>query len=194
MSLLCYLCIIVDFFDISLVLVIISVIGFRLNSRKLAVRKPSPATSKAVSTIRKYNKVSDQDVFDLQKKQLKKRSEAKMQWGYNTFMEWRSHRLNDGDYDMKVFNCNLDDVKNITVENFVHAMSRFIPEVKKARGEGDYPGKTLNQLVISIQKYLNQNKVNRKVLIGDEFEGLRNVLDNVMKQVSQWVGYIKETS
>ena len=166
----------------------------RLNSWKLSQCKTLVATQKAVSTIRKYNKVSDSDVMDLQRKQLKKNSEAKMRWGYNQYCSWRVFKLTD-DFDERIFNANLDDLKSrsMKIENFKFALCRFIPEVKKANSSEDYPSKTLYELVIAIQKFLNYNKVHWKLIHDEEFEEVRNVLDNVMqKRTKSGIGNLKK--
>ena len=46
----------------------------------------------------------------------------------------------------------------------------------------DYPGKTLYEMIICIQKHLNENGVNWKLLEDSEFKTLKTVLDNVMKE------------
>ena len=60
-------------------------------------------------------------------------------------------------------------------------MCGFIPKVVKVDGT-DYPGKTLYEMVTSIQKYLHQNNVFWKVLEDAEFPEVRTVLDSVMKE------------
>ena len=61
------------------------------------------------------------------------------------------------------------------------ALSRFITEVKKLDNT-DYPPNTIRELVIMIQMHLHQNGVYWKLLDGECFQSLRNVLDNLMKQ------------
>ena len=72
-------------------------------------------------------------------------------------------------------------------------MCRFIPEVTKTKGDGPYPGKTLYQMVVAIEKFLQLNKFKWKLIHSEEFEELKNVLDNVMKeQCSDNVGNVKK--
>ena len=74
-------------------------------------------------------------------------------------------------------------------------MCRFIPEVMKQKGSGPYPGKTLYQLVVTIQKYLNINKIMWHLVYmkSNESEDLRNVLDNVMKERAELgIGNVKQ--
>ena len=79
--------------------------------------------------------------------------------------------------------------------NLNHALCRFIPEVTKSKGEGPYPGKTLYQMVVAIQKYLNINKINWKLVDSKdpEFCEMHTVLDNVMKErAAQGIGTTKK--
>ena len=61
----------------------------------------------------------------------------------------------------------------------------FIPQVTKLKDGKDYPGKTLYKMIVSIQKYLNQNNMPWKLIEGPEFINVRTVLDNVMKDRAQ---------
>ena len=139
--------------------------------------------------------MNDDQVEELKKLKLKKRTEAKMNWGIRAYNDWREQRLVNFKYDVGIFYADLKDLESLTKENFQHNMCRFIPEVTKSHGNGPYPGKTLYQLVIAIQKYLNINKIGWKLvdLKSNEFEELRNVLDNVMKErTKNNVGTVKK--
>ena len=83
---------------------------------------------------------------------------------------------------LQVYYSDLNDLANLKLENFREAMCYFIPEVTKSKGEGLYPGRTLYQMCMSIQKYLNVNKIPWKIIEGSEFEDVKTVLDNVMKE------------
>ena len=145
-----------------------------LDRTKLAVKK---AVSRRNLII-----TSESRIEELKKIKLKKRTEAKMNWGVTAYNEWRDDRLYNFNYDVAIYYADLRNLKELTTENFVHAMCRFIPEVTRKKGEGPYPGRTLYQMYTSIQKYLNVNKIPWKILEGPKFEDLHNVLDNVMKE------------
>ena len=113
--------------------------------------------------------------------QLKKRTFSKMSWGVNAYNEWRKVRL-EREYNACIFNANLEDLENLNKIELEEALCHFIPEVTKSKGDGEYPGKTLYEMIVSIQKYLNVNKLNWKLVVGPDFNNLRVVLDNVMKQ------------
>ena len=138
--------------------------------------------SRTVSNPRKFNFVSDARIAQLKNVTLKRCTEAKMNWGLKAFNEWRDQRLETFNYDVGIYGADLNDLEHLTLDNFRHAMCYFIPEVTKSKGDGLYPGRTLYQLCMSIQKYLNLNKIPWKIIDGPEFEDVRNVLDNVMKE------------
>ena len=137
-------------------------------------------TSKTVS--RKFHSVSEAKILELKKVQLKKCSEYKMMWAVRAYKEWRMNRLNDiVNFDNHIFGANLDEMSSLTKENLEYAMCRFIPEVRKLKSGDDYPGKTLYEMCVAIQKYCNMNGKNWKLVDGPDFKELRTVLDNVMK-------------
>ena len=149
------------------------------------------ATSKTVSR-RKFKFNTDERIANLQQIQLKKRTEKKMYWGVNAYNEWRDERLRSYNYDYPIYMADLNNLPALTKENLEYAMVRFIPEVTKVNGDGDYPGRTLYQLCTSIQKYLHVNRLPWKIVKGTEFIELQTVLDNVMKERAQSnVGMVK---
>ena len=75
---------------------------------------------------------------------------------------------------------DLTNVKSVDKKAFINSMCRFIPEVLKVKDGSDYPGKTLYEMVTSIQKYLIENGLNWKLLDQHEFTDIYTVLDNVM--------------
>ena len=70
----------------------------------------------------------------------------------------------------------------LTIKNFQHAMCRFVPEMTKVKGDGPFPGKTVYQMVVAIQKYLHINKIMWRLVDSTEFIDLQTVLDNVMQE------------
>ena len=106
-----------------------------------------------------------------------------MQWAVRAFEEWRTNRLNDVvNFDVKIFEVNLHETDKLNKECFEYAMCRFLPEVRKIKDGSDFPGQTLYQMVVAIQKFLNEKGVNWKLLDSNEFRELPVVLDNVMKE------------
>ena len=126
-----------------------------LNSRSKIGGVKRLATSKTVSNLRKFKSVSDSKLSELKTKLLKKRT-YKMQWGVRTFKDRRSDRLSTPEtFDPVIFEVDLDVVGSLKKESLCYALCRFIPEITKKDGT-DYPGKTLYEMITSVQKYLNQ--------------------------------------
>ena len=131
---------------------------FRLNSRKSGVRKPLICVGKTVSKARKFNFLSGRRIEEMKNIQLKKRTFSKMSWGVNAYNEWHKVRLSK-EYNENIFNANLEQLGSFTKCELKELLCYFIPEVTKSKGHGDYPSKTLYEMIVSIQKYLNVNKI-----------------------------------
>ena len=69
----------------------------------------------------------------------------------------------------------------MTVDELRYSITRFIIEVKKNNGE-DFPTRTLYQIVICFQEYLETFDLNYKLLQDDEFTEVKRVLDCTMKE------------
>ena len=156
-------------------------LNFSLKSRGMNGLKMRPAIRQTVSK-HKFSFKSEARIAELQRIRLKKKTEAKVNWAVNAYKEWRNDRLYHFNYDVGIYFADLDDLPNLTKENLEHALCRFVPEVTKVKGEGPYPGKTLYQMIVAIQKFLNINKLNWKLIDSNEFSDLRVVLDNVMQE------------
>ena len=50
------------------------------------------------------------------------------------------------------------------------------------KGEGPYPGRTLYEMVVALQKYLKVNRLYWKLVDPIEFPDLNIVLDNIMQE------------
>ena len=134
-----------------------------------------------MSNIRKFNFLPSQHIQNLKEVKLKERTTSKLNWAVKAYKEWRLVRL-EHSYNEAIFNADIGNLNQIDEVSFGESLCYFIPEVSRAKGEGLYPAKTLYQLIVALQKYLNVNKVPWKLLDGPRFENVRNVLDNVMKQ------------
>ena len=99
------------------------------------------------------------------------------------YNDWRNCRINDEKgCEPFILNSDLGKVKQLNVNDFSEVLFQFIPQITKIKDGSDYPGKTLYEMVVSIQKYLNQNDVAWKLIDGVEFVNVKNVLDNTMKE------------
>ena len=163
-----------------------------MNAKRRALQRARMAAGGTVS--RNFNVTSEERIKELQQITLKPKSESKVNWGVNAYNEWRMFRLETFNYDFAIYNADLNDLSNLRRDNFCHALCRFVPEVTKKKGGGPYPGRTLYQMLSAIQKYLNVNKINWQIPEGKdpEFEDVRIVLDNVMKErTAQNIGVTK---
>ena len=131
---------------------------------------------------RKFNFSSESRITNLMQVKLKKKTEAKVNWAVSSYNEWRDIRLREFQYDAPIYFADLTKLDELEKCNLNHALCRFIPEVSKKRGEGPYLGATLYQMVIAIQKHLFVNKLRWKLMDLEEFDEMRIVLDNVMKE------------
>ena len=133
---------------------------------------------------RSFNLALEDRIKHLQQIHLKPTSESVVNLGVNAYNEWRDYRLETYNYDYGIYNADIRYLANLKPENLSHTLCHFIPEVTKKKGEGPYPGHTLYQMVGAIQKYLNVNKLPWIIAEskGPEFEEVRIVLDNVMKE------------
>ena len=156
---------------------------YRINSRRGNGTKIGLQVAKTVSRKCIYNKVTDQKLKQLGMKQIKRRSLAKIQWGMCAFQEWREHKLQDFiNYDPIIFETNLDDLGSLNQAKLSHSLCKFLPEVTKVKDRATYPGATLYQMVIAIQRHLNEKGLNWKLIDGFQFSNVKIVLDNIMKE------------
>ena len=108
-----------------------------------------------------------------------------MMWAARAYNKWQLNKLQDVvNFDYKIFYLNLDNVDKLDKENFVYSLCRFVPEATKVKDGSDYPGKTLYEMCVTLQKFVNQKGKQWKLVDGPDFKQLRIVLDNVMKERS----------
>ena len=146
-----------------------------------------------MSSGRKVKNLSDDKMKELKQNRLKKRTFAKVQWAVRAYHDWHNNCLSDPlTYDYRIYESDIDRLDRLGKENLEFALCKFIAEVTKVKDGSDYPGCTLYQMCVSIQKHLNQGGLNWKLVEGDEFRDLHVVLDNVMKErAAQSIGLVK---
>ena len=154
---------------------------YRLNSKRKNGLKSRLATTKNVSK-RKFNFTNEERIEELQQVKLKKTVESKCNWAVTAYVDWRNERLRTFNYDFCIYEADLLNFDTLTKETLNHSLCRFVPEVTKTRGDGPYPGKTLYQMVVAIQKYLWVNRIFWQLIEGIEFVDTKTVLNNVMME------------
>ena len=151
------------------------------NLKKAGGVMKSLLTAKTVSNLRRFKSVSDTKRNQLKTRLMKKRTFNKMQWAVNLFKEWCSARLSRPEtFDVKLLELDIDLVSTMTKERLCFALCRFVPEITKKDGS-DYPGKTLCEIIVAIQKHVNHKDLPWKLINDPAFLDLKMVLDNVMK-------------
>ena len=147
--------------------------------KKLAISK---GVQKNTGRRRSYNIVSEEKIAKMMEVKYQARTEVKIKWAVNCYNEWRDMHLDRVDYEDEIFQSDLKFPSQLTKKALEFAMCRFICEVKKTKEEGDYPGKTLYQMVCAIQNYLRKHKIDWKLIYGSDFSDFSRVLDNVMQE------------
>ena len=139
------------------------------------------AMNKSVSK-RKFDYALEERIQKLKQIKLKKSCESKLDWAVTAYCDWRNDRLERYDYDSAIYFADLLDLEKLQKDNLNHALCRFVSEVTRKRGTGPFPGATLYQMVVAIQKYLTVNKLKWKLIEGEEFQDCHTVLDHVMQE------------
>ena len=146
-----------------------------------------------VCKTRSYNVISEEKIGKMMEVTYQQRTEAKIRWAVKLYNDWRSMRIDQIGCDLRIGEADLNDFTTLNKENFEFALCRFICEVKKIKDAGDFPGRTLYQIVCCIQNFLRKNDVNWRLVHGDDFRTFQTVLDNVMKErASQNIGLVKK--
>ena len=139
-----------------------------------------------------YNMISEEKMAKMMEVTYQARTEAKIRWAVKLYNDWHSMRSSQIGCDLRIVEADFTDMRTMTKDNLEYSLCRFICEVKKVKDNADFPGRTLYQIMCCIQNFLRKNDVKWKILHGDEFKILENVLDNVMKErASQNIGLVK---
>ena len=115
----------------------------------------------------------------LSRKKFSDETMKKVHWARRMYSDWRFFR--NSQEDLRSFECDLDNVITVTKSNLNEALCRFITEVKKVDGS-EFPSRTLYDIVICLQFWLETQGFAWKLLNEDEFQDLRFTLHNVMKE------------
>ena len=138
-----------------------------------------------MSNLCKFKVVSDAKMRELEKNKLKKCTFAKMQWAVRAYKDWRNNILADPvTYDYRIYKSDIEITDKLHKQNFEFSMCKFIGEVTKIKDGSGYPGRTLYQMCVSIQKHLNERGINWKIIEGNNFKKLRTVLDNMKERAA----------
>ena len=137
------------------------------------------STLSTLSSSRSFKTpLSDDKLEELSHKNFAPDTVKKMKWAVKMYHEWHNNR-NAGGFEK--IECDLDKKETITSNSLLYALPRFITEVKKVDG-GEYPGKTLYEIVICVQFHLESIGFGWNLLSEESFKEVKFTLDNMMKQ------------
>ena len=144
---------------------------------------------------RTYHRPDSEDkINELKHRNFALQSKKKIRWAVGMYDDWRQERLLDPFIPTQIHSANLNSLFTFSQGDLDYTMSRFIREVKKVDGS-EFPPNTLREIVIMVQLYLQENAINWKLLDGENFSVLKNVLDNTMKErTAQGLGIRKSSS
>ena len=134
----------------------------------------------AFRKLRSYKKPLTDDVMvAMSRKKFSDETMKKVQWIRQMYSDWKQFR--DMDPNLLGVQCNLEKLGEFSKEQLCNDLCRFITEVKKLDGT-DFPPRTLYDIIICVQFWLESNGYNWRLVSGSEFETLKFTLDNCMKQ------------
>ena len=79
------------------------------------------ATSKTVSK-RKFSFMNSAKIQELKQVQLKKKTEAKLNWAVTAYVEWRNEHLRTFHYDPAIYFADLTKLDTLEQANLQHAL------------------------------------------------------------------------
>ena len=120
-------------------------------------------------------------IYELSYKKFAEQSCKKIKWAVGMYDEWRLNRMKEIYCPQEIVKCDLSLISEFSQTDLSFALSRFITEIKKLDNT-DYPPNTLREIIVMVQMHLHQNGMYWKLLDGNNFQTLRNVLDNTMKE------------
>ena len=124
---------------------------------------------------------NDNNIRNLSNKHFAPQSKRKMRWAVNLYSDWRRNRMTLPGVDCSIIDANLEVLDGFSEFDLAYSLCRFVREVRKLDGS-EYPPNTVREIIVMLQMFLHENSINWKLLDGENFVGLRNVVDNTMKE------------
>ena len=138
------------------------------------------STSEKKKTFRFKKASTDEELDELSGKKFSVNTARKISWAIELFRDWKNERMKDPDHPTEIMWCSLED-KTLNKAHLCRTLCSFVNEVRRKDGK-EYPGKTLYDLVLCVQFYLEQKGIFWKLIDGEEFMRLKFTLDNLMKK------------
>ncbi len=140
----------------------------------------------------RFKKPTEENALEeLSRKTFSANTDRKIDWAVGLFKAWRQHRLKTDVVEVfQIGWCNLD-VDDLNVEHLSFCLCCFVNEVRRQDGK-EFPGKSLYELVVLIQFYLERKGVFWKLIDGPEFKRVKFTLDNLMKKRASEPGFERQ--
>ncbi len=138
------------------------------------------SSGKKKKTFRFKKALTDKELDELSGKKFSLNAERKISWAIELFRDWKTERMKDPECLTEIMWCSLED-KTLTKSHLCRTLCSFVNEVRRKDSQ-EYPGKTLYDLVLCVQFYLEQKGIFWKLIDDQEFVRLKFTLDNLMKK------------
>ncbi len=124
------------------------------------------------------------DLATMTMKNFAETTDKKIAWAAKLFNDWGQNRLKTSVDDSGLWNiswCNIDHAQDLNKSHLAYSLCSFLNKVHRQDG-GEYPGKTLYNLVLCIQFHLEKQGVFWKLVDDQDFVRMKFCLDNLMKK------------
>ena len=170
-------------------ILIIYCIFVRLKSHVNKLKKHAVGILGGAAQGRKriYNTISEDKLKKMLELSFHERSEAKIRWAVKAFNDWRVMKLDTDveEVDENILYVDLNYLSTLKKENFEYCLCRFMCEVRKSKGGGEYPGCTLYQMFCALQNFLKKKGLKWRIEHSVKFQNFNRVLDCVMQEREQ---------
>ena len=123
--------------------------------------------------------LADDVMVAMSRKKFSDETMKKVNWVRHMYSDWKQFR--DTNPNLQDVHCDLDKLETFWKEQLCEDLCCFITEVKKLDGS-DFPPRTLYDIVICLQFWLESNGYNWRLVSCSEFEHVKFTLDNCMKK------------
>lgn len=131
-----------------------------------------------------YTPKCEAEMVELSKKEQPVRTERSVAWASNLFEKWRvqrNTRISKREFEYQSLSVIPYRLESLNDDELNYCISRFVYEVKKLDGT-DFPPKTIRQLVLLLQMYLDEHGKSVKLLSDPAYKELQNSVDKLMKE------------
>ena len=125
-------------------------------------------------------KTTSAELDQLSGKTFALNTDRKITWAVDLFKDWRKERVLNPECPTEILWCSLDD-PTLNKSHLCRTLCSFVNEVRRKDGN-EYPGKTLYDLILCLQFYLEKRGLFWKLIDDQEMVRLKFTLDNLMKK------------